>query len=290
MQASVILTTYNRAELMQKRALKSALSQDFIDKEIIVVDHGSTDGTFNLQRKYPKVRFVRIEKNSGIVSTARNKGVQEAKGKYIVFLDDDNELMPNFLSKTVPLLEAAVDMSAISSGRIVKHSGYEHYAPPYRSDHVGHEKFISLDWGWLIRKEVFDQICYDEKMFFNEDADFGLQFTERFAFMSLNEPLQIAYAHEEGASHSSPNPQMIAAMDYFIKKNKRFYQDQPNELRYLYRLIGRRCYMAGLRFKGIRYFWKSFMTMKNWKTFKHFFFILCGWSVYNSFMIREEKK
>jgi len=289
-KASIIVTTYNRAELMQKRALKSALAQDFTDKEILVIDHGSSDGTFNLQRKYPNVRFIRIDKNSGIVSTARNRGAKEAKGKYIVFVDDDNELSPQFLSKTVPLLEAASDMSAVSSGRIVKHSGYEDYAPPYVSDHRGHEKFISLDWGWLIRKEVFDTIQYDEKMFFNEDADFGLQFTEKFAYMSLNEPLQIAYAHEEGASHSSPNPRMIAAMDYFLEKNWRFYKNQPNELRYLCRLIGRRCYMGGLKLKGITYFWKSFVAVKNWRTFKHFFFILLGWKVYNWYMVREEKR
>ena len=168
---------------------------------------------------------------------------------------------------------------------MVKHSGYEDYAPPYND-----EQFISLDWGWLIKIKVFDVIQYDENMFFNEDADFGLQFTKRFGYMPLHEPLQIAYAHEEGASHSSPNPRMIGSMDYYLEKNKKFYSDQPNELRYLYRLMGRRCYMGGLKRKGIEYFWKSFLAVKNWKTFKHLLFILLGWKVYNAYMVREEKK
>ena len=297
MQASIVITTYNRWKILQ-RALKSAMNQSgFVlgkDYEIVIVDHGSTDGTWQtlnwIDDGQEGVHRTWIEKNSGIVSTARNVGAKVAKGKYIVFLDDDNELMPDFLSETVPLLDKSPDMYAVSTGRIVKHSGYEDYAPPYRSDHRGHEKFISFDWGWLIRKEVFDKIQYDEQMFFHEDADFGLQFTERFAYMSLDKPLQIAYAYEKGESHSSPNPRMIASMDYFLKKNWRFYEDQSNELRYLYRLMGRRCYMYGLRLKGIAYFWKSFMALKNFRTFKHFFFILLGWQVYNWYMTKEEQK
>lgn len=286
MLATIIITTYNRKDVLKNRSLKSALNQNFIYYEIIVVDHGSNPPVES-SKDY---RLIKIEKNSGIVSTARNRGAKEAKGKYIVFLDDDNELLPDYLAETIPLLEKAHDMAAVSTGRIVKHSGYEDYAQPYRSNIYGHEKFISLDWGWLIRREVFDKIQYDEQMFFHEDADFGLQFTERFAYMSLDKPLQIAHGHEEGESHSSPNPKMIAAMDYFLKKNKRFYDGQPNELRYLYRLIGRRCYMYGLKGKGIKYFWKSFKAMKNYKTFKHLFFILLGWNMYNAFMVREEKK
>ena len=288
--ATICITTFNRQKILQERALKSALAQDFSDYEIIVVDHGSTDTTKEavekyIVRKYP-VRYIKIPHNSGIVSTARNRGAKEAKGKYLVFLDDDNELHSQFLSKTVHALEnAGEDMSAVSSGRIVKHSGYEDYAPPYND-----EQFISLDWGWLIKRKVFDVIQYDERMFFNEDADFGLQFTKRFGYMPLNEPLQVAYAHEEGASHSFPTLRMIASMDYFLKKNKEFYQDQPNELRYLYRLMGRRCYMGGWKKKGIGYFWKSFLCVKNWKTLKHFLFILLGWRAYNAFMVREEKK
>src|SRR3990167_522552 len=267
-KASIVITTYNRPRILQVRSLSSALKQDFRDYEILVVDHGSSVDIAEQFKApdYDKVRWIKIKENSGIVSTARNRGAKEAKGEYIVFLDDDNELMPDFLKETVPLLDNAKDMSAVSVGRKVIHSGYEDYAPPYRSDHRGHEKFISLDWGLLIRREVFNSIQYDEEMFFHEDADFGLQFTERFAFMSLNLPLTIAYAHEEGESHSSPNPRMIASMDYFLKKNWKFYQDQPNELRYLYRLMGRRCYMYGLRLKGLEYFWRSFIAMKNFRT------------------------
>ena len=79
-------------------------------------------------------------------------------------------------------------------------------------------------------------------------------------------------------------------MDYYIRKNLHHYDGQPNELRYLYRLFGRRNYMFGNKLKGISYFWKSFWVIKNFKTFKHFFFILLGWKIYNWYMTKEEKK
>src|SRR3990167_2252936 len=206
-RASIVITTYNRAKLMQERALKSALAQDFKDYEILVVDHGSTDENEKNIHEY-FVRYIKIPKNSGIVSTARNLGAKKAKGEYIVFLDDDNELHEDYLEETVSLLSNAQDMCAVSVGRRVIHSGYEHYAAPYRSDHRGHERFVSIDWGWLIRKSVFDEIQYDENLFFSEDGDFGLQFTEKFSFISLDKPLTMAYAHEEGESHSTPNPKI----------------------------------------------------------------------------------
>ena len=184
-KASIVITTYNRWKILQYRSLKSAMNQNgFVlgkDYEILIVDHGSTDGTWEtlnwIDDGQEGVRRVWIEKNSGIVSTARNLGAKKAKGEYIVFLDDDNELHEDYLKETVSFLNNAQDMCAVSVGRRVIHSGYEHYAAPYRSDHRGHERFVSIDWGWLIRKSVFDEIQYDENLFFSEDGDFGLPFT-----------------------------------------------------------------------------------------------------------------
>ena len=292
--ATICIPTYNRSKLIQERALKSALAQDFPDYEILIVDHGSTDNTEEELKKYlhkedyygNSVKYIKIPQNSGIVSTARNLGAKEAKGDYIVFLDDDNELSPHFLSKTIACIESCgEDISAITSGRVVKHKDYEEYAPPYEN-----ERFISLDWGWLIKRKVFDVIQYDENMFFHEDADFGLQYTSRFGYYALDIPLQIAYAAEIGESHSSPNSRMINSMEYYLEKNMKYYEYQNNELRYLYRLMGRRCYMGGWRLKGLGYFWKSFWIVKSFKAFKHLFFILFGWKTYNWFMCKEERK
>ena len=85
---SVIIPTYNRAHMLE-RAIKSVLAQTYKNFELIVVDDGSTDETKELLSKYKDIHYYKID-NSG-VSFARNFGVSKSKGKYLCFLDSDDE-------------------------------------------------------------------------------------------------------------------------------------------------------------------------------------------------------
>lgn len=290
---SIIVTTYNKANLMQVRALRSAINQTFNDCEIIIVDHGSTDHTKQVvkvwQKRYHRIRYINIKKNSGIVSTARNTGAKEAKGKYVVFIDDDNKLLPEFIEKTVSFIESYDELygnlDAVATGRIVRFEKFEDCQPAPTG------KYAAIDWGWLIKREVFDKIQYDENMFFNEDADFGLQFHQRFNYRTINQPLQVAYDSFGAAmktSHSIPNPKMIESIDYFLKKNLHYYED-PNELRYLYNLIARRYFKFGMKKKAITHFWLSFATQPSLRTVLHLVFSFFGSMPYNWFKGLEER-
>ena len=91
---SIIITTYNR-EISIKRCLASALAQAFENIEIIVVDDGSTDGTYNVIKEYAyhdhRIKIVKKEKNESLLS-GRIAGMKEAIGSYILFLDSDDYL------------------------------------------------------------------------------------------------------------------------------------------------------------------------------------------------------
>lgn len=93
---SVVLTTYNRAELLP-RALASVLGQTFGDFELVVVDDGSTDSTPTVVSTFgdPRVRYLRQE-NAGL-SAARNAGITGSSGPWVVFLDDDDEVEATWL-------------------------------------------------------------------------------------------------------------------------------------------------------------------------------------------------
>ena len=100
MRFSIIIPTYNRANLLSI-ALKSALNQSYEGSyEIIVVDDGSTDNTQeilkNWQKKELKLKIIFHEKNKG-PAAARNTGIKNSKGEYLLFLDSDDELLPNTL-------------------------------------------------------------------------------------------------------------------------------------------------------------------------------------------------
>jgi len=92
---SVLIPACN-AEAYIKRAVRSALCQDIDDLEVIVIENGVTDDTDKVLREIDDDRLkIRISEKG--VSKARNLGIKEAKGNFIVFLDADDELLPGSL-------------------------------------------------------------------------------------------------------------------------------------------------------------------------------------------------
>ena len=100
-KVSVIIPAYN-VEKIVTYTIESALAQTLSDIEVIVVDDCSTDSTLAVLRErfgdHDKVRIVAQPQNGG-VSMARNRGIQEAKGKYLAFLDSDDAMRPDMLEK-----------------------------------------------------------------------------------------------------------------------------------------------------------------------------------------------
>jgi GT2 family glycosyltransferase len=100
---SVIIPTYNRWPLVRE-ALESVLAQSYRCFEIVLVDDGSTDGTSEKLREIDgPVRL--IAQTNGGVSSARNRGVAVAQGKYVAFLDSDDLWLPKKLATQVEFLD-----------------------------------------------------------------------------------------------------------------------------------------------------------------------------------------
>ncbi len=95
---SLVIPTYNRLHSVQL-TLDSALKQSYDNYEVIVIDDGSSDGTFDtlslLYSKMPHIKIIHQENKER--GAARNNGLKQAKGKYVQFIDSDDLLLPNHL-------------------------------------------------------------------------------------------------------------------------------------------------------------------------------------------------
>jgi glycosyltransferase involved in cell wall biosynthesis len=118
---SVIIPTYNRASFITK-AVDSVLRQTFSDYEIVVVDDGSTDTTRQALQQYGKKITVVHQANTG-VSAARNRGVRNANGKWIAFLDSDDEWKENYLSRQLEHIRSNPNVIAFITNALNIHPG-----------------------------------------------------------------------------------------------------------------------------------------------------------------------
>ena len=103
---SIIIPTYNRSDLLL-RAVNSVLSQSYTDYELIIVDDYSSDNTQEVISSFSDTRIISIqrERNGGL-SAARNTGIEQARGEYIAFLDDDDEWVPEKLTEQVAFMDS----------------------------------------------------------------------------------------------------------------------------------------------------------------------------------------
>jgi glycosyltransferase involved in cell wall biosynthesis len=100
-RVSIVVASYNGEKFLQE-TLASAFAQDFDSYEVVLVDDGSTDRTAAVAQAFP-VRYVHQE-NAGLPA-ARNRGIDEARGDLIAFLDDDDLLPPTKLRVQVRYLD-----------------------------------------------------------------------------------------------------------------------------------------------------------------------------------------
>jgi glycosyltransferase involved in cell wall biosynthesis len=114
-QVSVIIPTHNRPHLLP-RAVESALGAG-TDVEVIVVDDASTDETASVCRNFSHIRYVRVERNRQVAG-ARNLGLLAAGAKYISFLDDDDQRLPQSLDLQIKAL-SSVPEAAFCYGQVL---------------------------------------------------------------------------------------------------------------------------------------------------------------------------
>ncbi len=209
---SVVITTYNRRSFL-RTAVLSVLQQNYDDKEVIVVDDGSTDDSADEVSDLP-VSYV--WKDNGGISSARNRGIRESRGDYVAFLDVDDLWRKRKLSTQMTLMEEAgfdisyTDETWIRNG---KHLNQKLRHKKY-SGHI-FENCLPLciisPSSVVIKKDLFLVAgFFDESMPVCEDYDMWLRLTSRYPVLFIEKPLIIKQGgHDDQLSRRYP------AMDTF---------------------------------------------------------------------------
>lgn len=213
---SVVIPTFNRRNLL-KRAIHSVIKQTIEPREIIVIDNGSTDQTYQMVSSlFPDINYF-TEKKRG-VSAARNKGIIESKSKWIAFLDSDDTWEPKKLEKQL-------EFSLLNQNKYrLIHTDEIWYRNNKFLNQLNKHKKSGGDIfknslklccispsSAFVNKQVFDDYgLFDENLEVCEDYDMWIRITSKEEVGFLDSPLVLKYG-----GHSDQLSKKFWGMDRF---------------------------------------------------------------------------
>lgn len=254
-QVSVIIPTYNRGRVI-KEAIDSVLAQDYTEFELIVVDDGSTDHTSDVLDSYRNVIKVLSQKNKG-VSAARNRGIAEASGKFIAFLDSDDLWLPQKLSTQIEFFNKTPDALICQTEEVWIRNGLRvnpkkrHKKPSGMIFKLSLELCLVSPSAVMIKRSLFDRVGeFDETLPACEDYDLWLRISSRFPIYLIDTPLIIKRGgHDDQlSSRAGLDKFRIKAIEKIIKSG--LLSDDQHQA--AVKTLKKKCdiYAAGCRKRG----------------------------------------
>lgn len=234
---SIVIPVYQAKEYVG-RCVDSWLAQTEMDLELILVDDGSTDGSGELcdklAEKDPRIRVLHQE-NAG-VSAARNAGMRETGGEFLLFTDSDDYVAPDYLEK-MSRCQCQTDSDLVLCGFHHLYDGADILKIPGKTESYRMEEFsevflelyeksyLNMPWNKLFRRELMGS--FDSSLSLGEDLLFNLDYLRRCRRVAvLAEPL-CYYIQEESrttlSSRKRKNRMELAA--HICRETERFYQE-----------------------------------------------------------------
>ncbi|MDU2291424.1 glycosyltransferase [uncultured Clostridium sp.] len=212
---SVIVPVYNMVEHLN-RAVNALLKQTYNNYEIILVDDGSTDGGDALcdhfANRYEKIKV--IHKKNGGLSSARNRGIEECSGQYIIFPDPDDWVDEIYLQSLIDLkmkydsdLEICGHYIVNSKNRVLHNaSGKEIYYQKKEAilSLVKSHQYCGFAWNKLYHMDIIkkNNLRFDEELGMAQDLHFAFRYILLCNKVSYNpEPHYYYYQHEKGVTN-----------------------------------------------------------------------------------------
>ena len=208
---SVIIPTYNRS-LTVGKAIESVLQQTYRDFEIYVIDDGSTDNTWDALAPYREYVFYEYKENGGIAS-ARNRGLELAKGDYIAFLDSDDFWKPEKLQRQLECFSKHPEYGLVAtrcitnrvdndfnsiSIRKIRRSGKSGWVYPA----LFCRNFLRTS-SVMVKKECFQDVGkFDEAFPRCEEIDMWLRLSKKYPVGFINDTLTVYTRRPKETRHN----------------------------------------------------------------------------------------
>ncbi len=236
-EVSVIMSCYN-AERFVREAIESVLAQSYGNFELIVVDDKSTDNSLDVVGGFESEARIRIFTNSQNRghSYSANKGIKQAKGRVIAFLDADDVYSPEKLKLQIQeisrgnrLIDEVVytDCYKISEeGRMLRPSVVD-ANKALKGDMVvallKDAEYLAYGTMMCLRESAIEVGLFDESLRIREDFDFALRLAQGRPFVGLFKPLYGYRMHSDSVMHKTPVPESyrmkLAIMQKYLKGN-----------------------------------------------------------------------
>lgn len=285
---TIIIPTYNRSGFITK-AVESCINQTYDNIEIIIIDDGSTDDTKEVinDMDYGIIEYI-WQANAG-VSAARNTGIKNSSGDFVLFLDSDDRICPKFVEKSIAELQLRGEQcGATYTSAIVYNDGEfkkEINALEYKltqNDLLTDNPIGGISCKIVI-KDVFDDIgLFDEDMNHSEDFDFFLRMLEKYYITGIDCYLCEFHNHT-GEQLTSNIDNKITGQDKLYEKHKQILGQTGRAKQY---------YSRGITYandncinKAKENFYKSvMMDRSNFKYLIHYVAAYFGPTVYWNFI------
>ena len=230
---SIIILNFNTKDLLDT-CLSSILKvSENLALEIIVVDNNSSDGSFEMVKtKYPEVQLIQNNRNLGF-SAGNNAGIKKARGKYILFLNSDTEVIGNSLLTMVKLLDNKPNIGILGPklvypDKTIQKSVGNFYSLPevVLNTRYSPDRQMAVDWVsgacFLVRREVFDKIgLLDENLFmYMEEVEFCYR-AKQNSVLTVFTPEAYVLHKERGSSTSGREDAILniyKGLIYFYQK------------------------------------------------------------------------
>lgn len=223
---SVVIPAYNAARFINV-AVDSVLAQTWQHREVLVVDDGSTDNTTVVLRDYGDTIRV-ISKPNGGLSSARNRGIQEARGEYVAFLDADDHWLPEKLACQVGVMEGNPQVGFCSTAAQVVTPNGAHintWPCPVIQDSLLETLFLQngaipgSGSGVIVRRNLFDKVgTFDEDLRSLEDIDQWMRLAAVTDYQCIEARLTVIIKHPDSMSRNFDV--MFESARRVMKKNR----------------------------------------------------------------------